>query len=115
MRARKLSVVGGHDWKQRKQFLRSQIYGNCEHLLPRHTLMVRVASTTFSFDFLNWASSGKSRFFLTRLSHAYHGLMLLLSTIKYEVSKPDRAWAKPSPPMNLAYWRLIVWLTLDLG
>jgi hypothetical protein len=50
-----------------------------------------------------------------RLSYAYHGLMTILSILKQEVSKPDCAWAKPSPPMNLAYWRLIVWLTLDLG
>jgi len=50
-----------------------------------------------------------------RLSHAYHGLMVILSSIKQEVSKPDHAWAKPTLPMNLAYQRLIVWLTLDLG
>jgi hypothetical protein len=60
-------------------------------------------------------SSGKYRFFLTRLSHAYHGLAMILSIIKQEVSKHDRAWVKPSPPMNSAYQRLIVWLTLHLG
>jgi hypothetical protein len=40
--------------------------------------------------------------------------MMILSTIKQGVSKPGHAWAKPSHPMNLAYWRLIVQLILDL-
>jgi hypothetical protein len=61
------------------------------------------------------SASGKYRFFLMRLSHAYHGLAMILSIIKQKVSKHDRAWVKPSPPMNSAYQRLIVWLTLHLG
>jgi hypothetical protein len=64
---------------------------------------------------LPYVTSGKSRFFLMRLSYAYHGLMMILSILKQKVSKLDCASAKPGPPMNLAYQRLIVWLTLDLG
>jgi hypothetical protein len=35
------------------------------------------------------------------LKRAYFDLMTLLSPVKPKVTKPDRAWAKSSLPMNL--------------
>ena len=60
-------------------------------------------------------TSGKSRIFLIALKDAYRNLTTVLSNIKSEVAKPDRAWDKSSLPMNLTYSRLTVRLILDLG
>ena len=60
-------------------------------------------------------TSGKSGFYLLTLERAYHNLTTVLSIVKSNVAKPNRAWTKPSLPMNLTYPRLIVRLILDLG
>ena len=52
-------------------------------------------------------ASGKSGFYLLTLERAYHNLTTVLSIVKSNVAKPNRAWAKPSLPMNLTYPRLI--------